>query len=57
MLAGCCGALGRQGSWISEFETSLTYMVSARTARATRETLSKKREREFSWLVDLKQSP
>lgn len=48
---------GGRGRWVSEFETNLTYMLSARAARTTRETLSKKREREFGWLVHLKQCP
>jgi hypothetical protein len=34
--------LGGRGRRISEFEASLVYKVSSRTARATRETLSRK---------------
>jgi hypothetical protein len=43
--------LGGRGRWISEFEASLVYRVSSRTARATQRNLvseKKKRERE-SW--------
>jgi hypothetical protein len=44
-------ALGRQGSrgrWISEFEASLVYKVSSRTARATQRNpvLIKKRKKK-----------
>jgi hypothetical protein len=38
--------LGGRGRRIPEFETSLIYRVSSRTARDTQETLSRKRERE-----------
>jgi hypothetical protein len=34
--------LGSRGRWISEFESSLVYRVSSRTARLYRETLSQK---------------
>jgi hypothetical protein len=38
---------GGRGRWISEFEASLVYRVSSRTARATqRSPVSKNRERE-----------
>jgi hypothetical protein len=33
--------LGGRGRWISEFEASLVYKVSSRTARLHRETLSR----------------
>jgi hypothetical protein len=42
--------LGGRGRWISEFEASLVYRVSSRTARATQRNLvseKKKREREL----------
>jgi hypothetical protein len=40
--------LGGRGRWISEFEASLLYRVSSRTARATQRNpvLKKPRERE-----------
>jgi hypothetical protein len=39
--------LGGRGRWISEFEASLVYRVSSRTARATQRNLvSKKRKKE-----------
>jgi hypothetical protein len=38
--------LGGRGRWISEFEASLVYNVSSRTARATRETLSQTTKKE-----------
>jgi hypothetical protein len=39
--------LGGRGRWISEFEASLVYRVSSRTARATqRNPVSKKKERK-----------
>jgi hypothetical protein len=39
--------LGGRGRWISEFEASLVYRVSSRTARATqRNPVSKKRKRK-----------
>jgi hypothetical protein len=34
--------LGGRGRWISEFEASLVYRVSSRTARATQRNLSHK---------------
>jgi hypothetical protein len=34
--------LGGRGRWISEFEASLVYKVSSRTAELYRETLSQK---------------
>jgi hypothetical protein len=38
---------GGRGRWISEFEDSLVYKVSSRTAGAThRETLSQKRKKK-----------
>jgi hypothetical protein len=37
--------LGGRGRQISEFETSLVYRVSSRTARAKRETLSQKKNK------------
>ena len=49
-------ALRRQRQWISEFEASLVYMVSSRTARAVqRDPVSKKKtkgekeERKVTW--------
>jgi hypothetical protein len=52
--------LGARGRWISEFETSLVYRVSSRTARATQRNpvlkktkRRKKKEREkdyFGWM-------
>jgi hypothetical protein len=37
---------GRQGRWISEFQASLVYRVSSRTARATkRNPISKKNKK------------
>ena len=40
-------ALRRQRQWISEFEASLVYMVSSRTARAVqRDPVSKKKTKE-----------
>jgi hypothetical protein len=38
--------LGGRGRWISEFEASLVYRVSTRTARRYRETLSRKKRKE-----------
>jgi hypothetical protein len=39
--------LGGRGRWISEFEASLVYRVSSRTARATqRNPVSEKRKRK-----------
>jgi hypothetical protein len=39
--------LGGRGRWISEFEASLVYRVSSRTARATqRNPVSKNKERK-----------
>jgi hypothetical protein len=39
--------LGGRGRWISEFEASLVYRVSSRTARATqRNPVSKKKEKK-----------
>jgi hypothetical protein len=39
--------LGGRGRWISEFEASLVYRVSSRTARATqRNPVSKKQKKE-----------
>jgi hypothetical protein len=41
--------LGGRGRWISEFEASLVYRVSSRTARVTQrnpETLSQKAKKE-----------
>jgi hypothetical protein len=39
--------LGGRGRWISEFEASLVYKVSSRTARATqRNPVSEKRKKE-----------
>jgi hypothetical protein len=39
--------LGGRGRWISEFEASLVYRVSSRTARATqRNPVSKKKKKE-----------
>jgi hypothetical protein len=45
--------LGGRGRWISEFEASLVYRVSSRTARATQrnpvsKNQKKKKKREFS---------
>jgi hypothetical protein len=37
--------LGGRGRWISEFETSLVYRVSSRTARATQRTPVSKKEK------------
>jgi hypothetical protein len=44
-------ALGGRGRWISEFEASLVYRVSSRTARATqRKTLSReKNKKQKNW--------
>ena len=39
-------AEGDRGRQISEFEASLVYKVSSRTARATQETLSQKNQKE-----------
>jgi hypothetical protein len=40
-------ALGSRGRWISEFEASLGYRVSSRTARATqRNPVSKKQKKK-----------
>jgi hypothetical protein len=40
--------LGGRGRWISEFETSLFYRVSSRTAMATQKNIvSKKKEKEI----------
>jgi hypothetical protein len=38
--------LGGRGRWISEFEASLVYKVSSRTARLYRETLSRKTNKQ-----------
>jgi hypothetical protein len=39
--------LGGRGRWISEFEASLVYRVSSRTARATqRNPVSKKKKKQ-----------
>jgi hypothetical protein len=39
--------LGGRGRWISEFEASLVYRVSSRTARATqRNPVSKKKQKQ-----------
>jgi hypothetical protein len=37
-----CQHSGGRGRWISEFEASLIYKVSSRTARAIQRTLSRK---------------
>jgi hypothetical protein len=37
--------LGDRGSWISEFEASLVYKVSSRTAGLYREIISKKQNK------------
>jgi hypothetical protein len=37
--------LGGRGRWISEFEVSLVYRVSSRTARAIRRNLEKRNKR------------
>ena len=44
-------ALGKQSRQISEFEASLVYRMSSRTARATqRNPVSKKKKKErFAW--------
>jgi hypothetical protein len=43
--------LGGRGRWISEFEASLIYRVSSRTARATqRNPVSKKKKKKKSCL-------
>jgi hypothetical protein len=40
--------LGGRGRWISEFEASLVYRVSSRTARATRKNpVSKNQKKKF----------
>jgi hypothetical protein len=44
--------LGGRGKRISEFETSLVYRVSSRTARLHRETLSKKKKKELELSTD-----
>jgi hypothetical protein len=51
--------LGGRGRWISEFEVSLVYKVSSRTARATqRNPVSKNQKREKSEkAVVLRDSP
>jgi hypothetical protein len=38
--------LGGRGRWISEFEASLVYKVSSRTARTTQKKKKKKKEEE-----------
>ena len=52
-------ALRRQRQWISEFEASLVYRVSSRTARATRrnpvsENQGKKKKRREVVRVDMR---
>jgi hypothetical protein len=48
--------LGGRGRWISEFEASLVYRVSSRTARATqRNPVSKKqKEKNIAWSTSSK---
>jgi hypothetical protein len=54
-------ALGRQSRWISEFESSLVYRVSSRTARTThpgqRETLSRKNQKTKQQQQQQKERP
>jgi hypothetical protein len=45
--------LGGRGRWISEFEASLVYRVSARTARAIQRNLVSKNTITIENLVDL----
>jgi hypothetical protein len=46
--------LGSRGRWISEFEASLVYRVSSRTARAIqRSPVSKKRKTKTKYLTAL----
>jgi hypothetical protein len=42
--------LGGRGRWISEFEASLVYRVSSRTARATQKPcLEKPKKKKVAW--------
>jgi hypothetical protein len=42
---------GGKGRWISEFEASLVYRVSSRTAGVHRETLSQKKKKKKDILI------
>jgi hypothetical protein len=46
LLKDLIPALGRQRQWISEFEASLVYRVSSRTARATQRNPVSKNQKE-----------
>jgi hypothetical protein len=45
--------LGGRGKWISEFEDSLVYRVSSRTARDTEKNLSRKKKKKKKDCVDI----
>ena len=44
--------MGGRGRWISEFEASLVYRVSSRTARATQRNPVQKKKKKWSHVID-----